>query len=115
MTVANLCRMQSDPSTFHEHYVKRENVEAVFAAIKKKLGETVSSRDPVAQFNELLCKILAYNITVLIHEAFEHGISLPGTGGPSETTRGKTEDDVPNQTPASALGWVPRDPTWRDN
>ena len=35
---------------------------------KKKFGETIKSRNRVAQENELLCKIIAYNITVLIHE-----------------------------------------------
>ena len=29
---------------------------------------------PVGRVNELLCKTIAYNITVLIHEIFEHGI-----------------------------------------
>jgi len=71
-------RFQSDPADFHAHYSKRENVEATFAAIKKKLGETLKSRNPRAQINELLCKILAYDISVLIHESFERGIQLPG-------------------------------------
>jgi hypothetical protein len=108
--------LQSDPVAFLDHYHKRENVEAVFAAIKKKLGETISSRDPVAQVNELLCKVLAYNITVLIHEAFEHGILLPGSPGPKsepeETglAHAKSTDSV---TPGA---WDPRSaPTWEDN
>jgi hypothetical protein len=50
---------QSNPTLFFEHYYQRENVEAVFAAIKKKLGETLSSKDPVSQRNELLCKIIS--------------------------------------------------------
>ena len=69
---------QRDPSTFLAHYYKRENVEATFAAIKKRLGETLLSKYYVSQVNELLCKILAHNVTVLIHEAFEHGIPIPG-------------------------------------
>jgi hypothetical protein len=39
-----------------------------------KFGETLKSRDRVAQTNELLAKLTAYNITVLIHEMFEHGV-----------------------------------------
>jgi hypothetical protein len=44
----------------------------------------VKSKNRVAQENELLCKIIAYNITVLIHEMFESGYipefaeSVPG-------------------------------------
>lgn len=59
------------------HYHGRSNAESVFGAIKKKLGEALKSRKPVAQVNELLCKVLAYNITVLIHEMYEHGV-VPG-------------------------------------
>ena len=60
---------------FLEHYHKRSNVESTFGAIKKKFGESVKSKNRVAQENELLCKIIAYNITVLIHEM----IQLNGT------------------------------------
>jgi transposase len=60
---------------FMEHYHKRSNVESTFSAIKKKFGESVKSKNRVAQENELLCKIIAYNITVLIHEM----IQLNGT------------------------------------
>ena len=60
---------------FLEHYHKRSNVESTFAAIKKKFGESVKSKNRVAQENELLCKIIAYNITVLIHEM----VQLNGT------------------------------------
>ncbi len=60
---------------FMEHYHKRSNVESTFGAIKKKFGESVKSKNRTAQENELLCKIIAYNITVLIHEM----IQLNGT------------------------------------
>lgn len=59
---------------FMEHYHKRSNVETTFSAIKKKLGETIKSKNKTAQINELLCKIIAYNITVLIQEMHELGI-----------------------------------------
>ena len=42
---------------------------------KKKFGETIKSRNRVAHENEMLCKIIAYNITVLIHAMFELGIT----------------------------------------
>jgi transposase len=61
---------------FMEHYHKRSNVESTFHAIKRKFGETIKSKNRLAQENELLCKVLAYNLTVLIHEMIElDGIS----------------------------------------
>ena len=59
---------------FEAKFHQRSNVESVFSAIKRKFGETLRSRNPTAQANELLAKILAYNLTVVIHEIFEHGI-----------------------------------------
>jgi transposase len=59
---------------FEAKYHRRSNVESVFSAIKRKFGETLRSRNSTAQENELLAKILAYNLTVLIHEIFEHGV-----------------------------------------
>ena len=60
---------------FLEHYHKRSNAESTFSAIKKKFGETLKSKNRGAQENELFCKIIAYNITVLIHEM----VQLNGT------------------------------------
>lgn len=60
---------------FDENYHKRSNVEAVFSALKRKFGETIRSRTPVAQINEVLCKLIAYNLTVIVHEMFENGIT----------------------------------------
>lgn len=65
---------------FDKHYHARSNVEAVFSAIKRKLGEALLSKNQLARFNELLAKLLAYNIGVLIHEIHEHGID-PATVG----------------------------------
>jgi len=66
---------QLNRDDFERHYHKRSNVETTFGAIKQKFGECLKSKKPRAQVNELLCKIIAYNITVLIHEMFEHDIS----------------------------------------
>jgi hypothetical protein len=51
------------------------NVELTNAAIKRKFGETQKSDNQVAQVNEHLTKIIAYNLTVIIHEMYENGIS----------------------------------------
>jgi len=66
---------QLNREEFLEHYHKRSNIEATNAAIKRKFGETLKSKNPVAQANELLAKIVAYNLTVVIHEMYENGIN----------------------------------------
>lgn len=59
---------------FEAKYHARSDVESVFSALKRKFGETLKSKNYTSQVNEILAKILAYNITVLIHEIFEHGV-----------------------------------------
>jgi len=59
---------------FLQHYHKRSNVESTFSSIKKKLGETLKSKNHTSQVNELLCKFISYNILVLIEEMHELGI-----------------------------------------
>lgn len=59
---------------FYDHYHKRSNVESTFSAIKRKFGDHVRSRSPVAMVNEVLAKILSHNIVVNIHEQAELGI-----------------------------------------
>jgi transposase len=66
---------QLNREEFDKHYHKRSNAESTIFAIKQKLGEKLASKNRVSQENELLCKVLAYNITVLIHEMFENGIN----------------------------------------
>ncbi len=66
---------QLNRDEFMEHYHKRSNIEATNAAIKRKFGETLKSKNPTAQVNELLAKIVAYNLTVVIHEIYENGIN----------------------------------------
>jgi hypothetical protein len=59
---------------FLAHYHKRSNVEATFSAIKRKFGGSVRSKRFTAQTNEILCKILCHNLTVLVHAMHELGI-----------------------------------------
>lgn len=75
---------QLNRDEFQEHYSKRNNVESTNAAIKRKFGETLKSKNPVAQVNELLAKIIAYNLTVVIHEMYENGIEPEFLHGKSE-------------------------------
>lgn len=59
---------------FLAHYHQRSNVESTFSAIKRKFGGAVRAKTCEAQVNEVLCKVLAYNLSVLVHAIFELGI-----------------------------------------
>lgn len=59
---------------FLEHYHKRSNAETVFSSIKAKFKDNLRSKGKTAQINELLLKVLCYNITVVIQEISTLGI-----------------------------------------
>jgi transposase len=59
---------------FLTHYHKRSNVETVFSMIKAKFGASVRAKTPIAQVNEVLCKVLFHNICVLIQSIYELGL-----------------------------------------
>ena len=59
---------------FESHYHLRSNVETTFSAWKLKFGDSLKSKNLVAQKNELICKAIAYNIAVLINAMFDLGI-----------------------------------------
>jgi len=61
-------------NAFLEHYHKRSNVETAFSMIKMKFGASVRAKTPIAQVNEVLCKILCHNICVLINSIYELGL-----------------------------------------
>jgi len=63
---------------FLRFYHKRSNVESTFSMMKAKFGDAVRSKTDTAQKNEVLCKFIAYNVTCLIHAAYELGITPPG-------------------------------------
>ena len=50
---------------FYSIYNKRNNVEAGFSAMKRKFGNRLTSRTKIAQINELLAKVLAYNLCIV--------------------------------------------------
>jgi hypothetical protein len=69
------CRSTTKPlSASGILYHKRSNVESTFSAIKRKFGDSVMSKNPVAMVNEVLCKILCHNLTCLIQEQETLGI-----------------------------------------
>jgi transposase len=59
---------------FLKHYHQRSNVESSFSSIKRKFGDAVRSKTDPATVNEVLCKILAFNLSCVVHEWYELGI-----------------------------------------
>lgn len=66
---------------FLQHYHKRSNVETVFKMVKAKFGDTLKSKKTTSQTNELLCKLIAHNICVVIQEMHGLGINPLFTAG----------------------------------
>jgi len=69
--------------TFLSHYHQRSNVESTFSAIKRKFGDSLRSKSEVGQMNEILCKVVAHNLCVLIAAVHEIGLPLPEFGSVS--------------------------------
>jgi hypothetical protein len=67
---------------FEEVYHRRSNVEATFSAIKRKLGEPLLSHNDGARINELLAKILTYNIGIVIQQSEIHALHPGRSGSP---------------------------------
>lgn len=88
---------QASREEFDRKYHQRSNVESVFSALKRKFGENIRSRTPVAQVNEVLCKLIAYNLTVVVHEMYEHGIA-PSFSSPPPMAK----DNEPKGTEGTA-------------
>jgi transposase len=59
---------------FMQHYHRRSNIESAFGALKRKFGDGVRSKTDTAMKNEVLSKILAYNLCVLLMEQETLGI-----------------------------------------
>lgn len=47
---------------------------------RTQFGKNIRSKNRTAQVNEVLCKRIAYNLTVVMHEMFENGIAPHFTG-----------------------------------
>lgn len=66
--------VMSDYDGWLSHYHIRSISEAVISTLKRLFGDKMDSRDVVAQGNELLCRVLAYNLVTLIHAMYERGL-----------------------------------------
>lgn len=62
---------------FLAHYHCRSNIESTFSMIKRKFGDSLRSKSETGQFNEILCKVIAHNICVLVACMFEMGLDMP--------------------------------------
>ena len=59
---------------FLKHYHQRSNVESCFSAVKRKFGDNVRSRSDAAMVNEVLAKLVCFNLTRVILSQCELGI-----------------------------------------
>ena len=59
---------------FDAVYHKRSNFESVNSAIKRRFGEALRSRTVTSRTNELLCKLIAYNLVVLVQQLHFLGV-----------------------------------------
>jgi hypothetical protein len=56
--------------------------EVIRSVLNHRFGESFQSRTPGAQVNEVRCKLIAYNLTVVVHEIFEDGTAPTFVGCP---------------------------------
>lgn len=63
--------------TFLARYHQRSNVESTFSIIKRKFGDSLRSKSAIGQMNEVLCKVIAHNLCVLIACIHELGLETP--------------------------------------
>lgn len=59
---------------FLSKYHLRSNVESVFSSVKRKFGASVRSKLPAAQHNEVLCKLIAHNLSMVAHAIGEFSV-----------------------------------------
>jgi transposase len=74
---------------FLTHYHKRSNVESAFSALKRRFADFIRAKKYPAQKNELLLKILIYNVGCVIQSMFELGIDPSFSGLPRDSVLSK--------------------------
>jgi len=53
---------------------KKANIETTFSMLKGKFGGFVRAKTPVAQVNDVLCKVLCHNICCLTQSIYQLGL-----------------------------------------
>lgn len=61
---------------FERYYHLRSNVESTFSSMKRKFLPYVRSKKQISQINEILCKVVCHNASVLVMSLFELGIKI---------------------------------------
>ena len=65
---------EKHPDEFAVIYHSRSTVENVPGVIKMRAGEKITSRTVEGYYKEVYCKVLAYNIFMMIHQLFINGV-----------------------------------------
>jgi hypothetical protein len=63
--VAHVATLLAAPRRVLDYH--KRNAETAFSCIKRKFSAAVHSETYTAQVNEVLCKVLCYNLSVLTH------------------------------------------------
>ena len=71
------CHFQLRRDDFLAAYHRRSNCETVMSMVKSKFGSSVRSKLPVAQTNEIYCKVIAHNLACIVLAIAEFGIETP--------------------------------------
>jgi transposase len=79
---------------FLKHYHQRSNVESTFSAVKRKFGDNVRSRSDAAMVNEVLCKLICFNLTRVILSQIELGIETEFWKDQPTSDDDETDGDV---------------------
>jgi len=80
---------------FLQHYHKRSNAESTLSMIKAKFGASVRAKTPIAQVNEVLCKVLCHNICCLVQSIYELGLEPTfWTSEPKEPNTPKALENI---------------------
>jgi len=64
----------ADQARYLDEYHDRSNVEAAFSMLKQEFGGFVRARKPIAQYNEILCKVICHNLSCIVTAMYEMGI-----------------------------------------
>ncbi len=65
-----------DSEKWLKKYHLRSNVESTISSIKRKFSRFVRSKVESGQVNEILFKVVCYNLTVLIMAMMEYNVLL---------------------------------------
>ena len=71
-----LNNFKNNNNEFMSHYHKRSNIESCFSMIKRRFGNNLLCKKEISQDNEILSKVLAHNLCILVQEIFLRSIKI---------------------------------------